>query len=790
MAPRRAGGARRGDSKSKGVPPRALSKRLRAASKASRPAFAFDREETLRLGFPGKVVERKVKLPDGAARPWDLDTKFHVVGTKVQRLDGLAKATGRAKYASDMNLPGMLHARLLGSPIAAGTLTELDLTPADQTDGVKAVIALRKVGSRILHAGEFLAAVAAETPEAAEDGLRAIVVGFEKAEPVTTVEEAVKEGARWVFEKQPNVTKARENGAKEEEIAAELAAAAATVKATFKTQIQTHSALETHGGTAWWKKDENGETQLTVWASTQGTFSVRDDLCGRHRLEPSQVEVICEYMGGGFGAKFGADEAIAAAVELSKRTGRPVKCMNSRKDEHVNGGCRPNSVQFVEAGANADGKITCWHVKNHGTGGIEPNAGARNPMIYNVGKSRKVEFGVRTNAGAATAMRAPGHPQGSFVLEQVVDELAEKLGMDPIEFRLKNDPYPMRPAQYELAKQLIGWERRNPKGGQGPLAGTGTVKRGMGVGASTWGNNGGPGASVTIVITGGGSVEVRNGAQDIGTGTRTLLGICAAEELGCPLERVKVRLGFTRDPQGPASGGSSTAPTLAAAAKDAGHAAKRALLEKIAPALGVAASELDIAGGRVVSRGDHEKSWSWDDACRRLGMDSIEVTEKRSNNMRAGFHDQVGGVQIAEVEVDTETGIVRVVKVVAVHDAGTIVNRLTFESQILGGVIQGIAYALFEDRILDRKSGLQLNANLESYKIPGSLDMPDIVCVPFAVANGFNSAGVAGLGEPTVIPTAGAIANAIANATGARVRELPMTPDRVLAALAAKERSR
>ena len=226
------------------------------------------------------------------------------------------------------------------------------------------------------------------------------------------------------------------------------------------------------------------------------------------------------------------------------------------------------------------------------------------------------------------------------------------------------------------------------------------------------------------------------------------------------------------------------APTLAPAAVEAGAAAKRALLEKLSPALGVAASELDIGGGRVFAKGDHESGWSWEDACKKLGVESIEVTPKRLKNIE-GFQGNVGGVQLAEVEVDVDTGVVRVIKVVAIQDAGTVVNRLTFESQIVGGVIQGISYALFESRVMDPKHGVMLNTNLEAYKIAGSCDMPEIVPVVFDVANGFNTAGVAGLGEPTVIPTAGAVANAIANAIGVRVRELPMTPDRVLGALAA-----
>ncbi|MBI3818545.1 MAG: xanthine dehydrogenase family protein molybdopterin-binding subunit [Planctomycetes bacterium] len=754
----------------------------------------YDREETLKLGFAGNVVEKKVKLADDQAKPWDLDTKFQYAGKHIPRFDGLAKASGRAKYSYDMNFPGMLHARIVRANIPNGKITDIDVSGAEAIPGVKATMLLKKVGDRVRFDGEGVAAVCATNLEIAEDAMRAVVVTYEKMAHAVIVDDASKDGAPIVDKgdtnKSPESVNINPREVSEDEINKRFAAADAKVEATYRTQVQTHSALETHGGVAKWDKDSSGNPTLTVWASTQGSFSVLDGLCGNLKLDRSQVEVICEYMGGGFGAKFGADQPTLVAANLAKKAGAPVKCMLNRKEEHLAGGNRPDSIHHVRAGAT-DGKIVVFDVTNYGTGGYTGGAGARNIMIYDMGASRKVEYAVKTNCGPATAMRAPGHPQGSFVLEQVVDELAEKLNMDPIEFRLKNDRYPMRKAQYEKAMELIDWSRRNKKGGEGALAGTGPKKRGLGVGASTWGQNGNrDGTAMAVIINADGGVEVRNGCQDIGTGTRTIIGICAAEALGCPLENMKVRLGHTRDPYGPASGGSVTAPTVTAAAKDAGHAAKLAFLDKISKKLSVDAAKLDISLGKVFVKDDPAKSWNWHDACKLLGVETVEVTKERSDNFRANFSGQVGGVQIAEVEVDTETGVVRVIKVVAVHDAGLVIDRLTFESQILGGVIQGMSFALFENRVMDRKSGKMLNNNLESYKIPGSLDMPEIVTVAFDISNGHNSAGVAGLGEPTVIPTAGAIANAIANATGVRVRSLPMTPDKVLAALAAKGGSR
>ncbi len=755
-----------------------------------------ERDEKVRFGFAGNAVEKTVKVPDDQARPWDLDTEFHVVGKHLPRLDALAKASGRAKYAYDMNLPGMLHARFLRTTIASGVVESVDASTAEKLAGVKAVEVIAKAGTPVLFAGEAVAVVCAETPEICDDAVREIFVAYEATPHVVTADEAKETAAPIVHGRsqsqrnplrETNRSRPRVQGASPEEVDAALGRADVRIDVEYRTQVQTHSALETHGCVAHWKKSDSGEDQLTVWASTQGTFSVRDELCERFGLDRSQVEVICEYMGGGFGAKFGAGEEGYWAAALSRKTGKPVKLMLTRKEEHLCTGNRPDSVQQVRAGAAKDGSLVAWSVVNWGTGGISASAGCRNPMIYVQPEHtfRKEEFGVAINAGPEAAMRAPGHPQAAFGVEQAMDELANSLGMDPIEFRLKNDRYPMRAAQYEIAKELIGWGRRNPRDGEGPLAGGGALRRGLGVGAATWANNGrGNTTGIRVVITGDGGVEVRSGCQDIGTGTRTIVGMCVAETLGCPMERVRVRMGHTSDPFGPASGGSVTAPTVAPAARDAGHAAKRALVEHVAERMKLAADDLDIRGGTMTSRSDASKRWGWDEVCKQIGVEAIDVTQRRQDNFREGFSSTVGGVQIAEVEVDTETGVVRPIKIVAVHDAGTVVNRLTFESQIVGGVIQGLAYALHEDRVMDRKTGQMLNTNLESYKIPGSTDMPEIVARSFDLSNGYNSAGVAGLGEPTVIPTAGAVANAVANATGARVRSLPMTPRRVLAALA------
>jgi xanthine dehydrogenase YagR molybdenum-binding subunit len=338
----------------------------------------------------------------------------------------------------------------------------------------------------------------------------------------------------------------------------------------------------------------------------------------------------------------------------------------------------------------------------------------------------------------------------------MVDEAAEAIGMDPMEFRRRIDGNETRQAQYAMGAKRFDWrKKRRVK----PGAGKGPVKTGVGMGSCIWYQGGGPGSAVHVTVHRDGSVEVSNGAQDIGTGTRTLLAVIVAEVLGLEVDDIKVNLGQTQWPAGPGSGGSTTAPTLGPCA--------RAAAEKAKEALGL---------------GERADARAFRKACAKMEGESrtFEGTRPRTYGQ---FHRQVAGVQFAEVSVDTETGVVKVDRVLAIQDCGRTVNRMLAESQVIGGVINGISYALFEERHLDPATGRQLNPDLEGYRIAGAKDIPDVEAVLFDVANAGNNVGMMGLGEPPKVPTAGAIANAVYHATGARVRELPITPDRVLAAL-------
>lgn len=755
---------------------------------------------TAKLGIERQIKDVELDIPDNEPAPWDADDRLTVVNQPLPRVDALAKVTGRAKYTYDVKPSGLLYGKILRAPHPAAVVKRIDTSRAAAFPGVKAIHLIADPGdpvkSAIKFAGQEVVAVAAESPEVAEDAIRLIAVEYETKPFVVDTDKARQSDAPLVHAQQVqerrsegdapaargaritqhgNVrTQTRETGNVEQG----FAQAEVVVEATYRTQVQTHCCLETHGAVAQWDGD-----QLTVWTSTQGTFSVRDDLARHFNMPATKVRVITEHMGGGFGSKFGIRAFEPATAELARKAGAPVKLMLDRQEEHLATGNRPDSVQTIKLGAKRDGTLTAIHLISYGTAGIGTGAGTAGPAenIYNCPNKRFEESDVFTNAGPGAPFRAPGHPQGCFALEQTMDELAEKLGMDPIELRKKNDPSEIRQAEFKLGAEAMGWQRRNAK----PGAGTGPVKRGIGVASGVWYKIYNPNTQVIVEILADGSITALNGAQDVGTGTRTIIGQVVAEELGVRLEDVTVKLGDTQWPMGPGSGGSSTAPSLMPAARVAAYAAKQKLFEAAAPLLNTQSDQLETKGRRIFVKGDPAHSASWERVVESLGG-KITVQGQRSRDYN-GYEDRRShGVQFAEVEVDTETGAVRVIKVVAVHDCGLPVNRLTAESQINGGVIQGISYALHENRVIDQQKGYMVNPNFMDYKISGSLDIPEIVPIIVPVYAGFNATSTVGLGEPPTVPTAAAIANAIYNAIGVRLRALPMTPDKILAALAEK----
>ena len=705
---------------------------------------------------------------------WPPVSERALLGKSIRRLDGPDKAQGKAKYTYDIVRPGMLYARVLGSPHAHARITSIDLSAAQKLPGVKAGLALKDPAqpetSKVLYQGEEVAAVAATTEEIAEDALRLIKVEYEVLPHLATVDQAMRPGAPAVFEK-GNVTEAavRQEG----DVDTALKSAAHVVEGLYWTQVQTHTSLETHGGICEWDGDK-----LTAWVSTQAVHATREGTANALKIPQGDVRVITDYMGGGFGSKLGGDHQVVIAAKLAKQAGAPVKLMLSRKEEHLVTGNRPSAYARVKAGVDAQGKLVGFDAETWGTGGAGQGAGFSVPYpIYVFPNRRQRHRDVYINAGPQRAMRAPGHPQACFVTEVVLDELADKLRLDPLELRMRNLPPDAENAQwrkyYPMGAEKIGWSQRHPTGD----AAAGPIKRGLGCAANRWAGAGNRQTRASCEIMPDGSVTLRIGTQDIGTGTRTLVAMITAETLGLPLNAVTAAIGDTNYPFSPGSGGSITVGSVSPTVRVAAENARAALFAKVAPALNVTdPATLAATAGRVHVKGDPAKGLTWKEACKLLGTEPINATGAWEQGLSA-----VGtsGVQFADVEVDIETGVTRVKKIVCVQDAGMIVDKLTAESQCYGGVIMGIGFAMFENRILDRNTARMVNPNMEWYLLPGMSDIPDIDVTLIDQPE----RGVIGLGEPPVISTAAAIANAVANAIGVRVRQLPLTPDAVLQAL-------
>jgi xanthine dehydrogenase YagR molybdenum-binding subunit len=711
--------------------------------------------------------------PTGPPRSWPPIAERTLLGKSIKRLDGPDKAQGKAKYTYDIIRPGMLYGQILGSPNARARVKAIDLSAAQALPGVKAAIAVKDPAdpakAMINYQGEEVAAVAATTEEIAQDAVRLIKVDYEVLPALATVEQAMSTDAPQAFPRgnvsQPRLTQ-------EGDAAAALKTAAHVVEGLYQTQVQTHTSLETHGGIAEWDGDK-----LLMYVSTQGVNASRDGVADGLGIPKNNARVITDYMGGGFGSKLGTDVQLVIAAKLAKAAGAPVKIMLDRKHEHLITGNRPSAFAKVRAGVDAQGKFVAWDAETWGTGGAGQGAGFTVPYpVYLFPARRQSHRDAYTNAGPQRAFRAPGHPQACFITETVIDELADRLRMDPLELRMRNVQPDAPNAQWRkyfpMGAEKIGWNRRHPTGD----AAAGPIKRGLGCAANLWQGGGNRQTRAMCEIQPDGSVTTKISTQDIGTGTRTLIAMITAETMGLPLTAVTAAIGDTNYPFAPGSGGSITVGSVSPTVRVAAENARDELFAKVAPQLGVAPAALIAKGGRIQVKDNTSKSLSWKDACKALGTTPIQANGAWELGLSS-----VGtsGVQFADVEVDIETGVTRVKRIVSVQDCGMIVDRLTAESQMYGGIIMGLGFALYENRVLDRNTARMVNPNMEWYLVPGMSDVPqiDITIVDQP------ERGVIGLGEPPVISTAAAIANAVSNATGVRIRKLPVTPDTVLAAL-------
>lgn len=736
----------------------------------------------LTLGFLGGEKKVTVDVAPDDAPHWDLTTKFTQVGGEHDRLDAIAKVTGRAKYAFDVNLPNLRFGVLVRSPHPRGKLVALDLAAVAAMPGVRAAISLKEIGHQVRFVGDPIAAIAADTLDAAKDALAKIDARYElEAKAPIDLREA--DGAP-ALDASGNVTGPWPEKGKDE-IDQALAASAHVAEGTWSVEVQTHSSLESHGAVSRW----NDDGSVDVWCSTQATFGVRQGLAEAAGVPVDKLRVHAEFVGGGFGSKFVPGTEALASVLLARAAKAPVKLMLDRYEEHTCAGNRPSAIMRIRAGVDANGKLAAWDWQSFGGPGFSGSGGRATHVRSWLGaaKSRTEHVDLTTFTDAGRPMRAPGWPQGNFAAEGMLDELAQKAGIDPLAFRLLNDGDELRQHEWKLGGERFGWKGRvnpspgTPRDGESPR-----ILRGAGCAAATWGAMGGAGNNVLCRIHQDGTIEAKNGAQDIGSGMKTVLAILIAEELGVSPSRVQVTMGHTTDPVGPASGGSTTTPSLAPTARHAAHLAKQELCERVAQKLGVEPANVRFEAGQLISG---NRTLPFDEACRAIGPNPIEATGRRFRN-GAGYKDSVSGCQFASVDVDTATGFVRVTKMLAVQDCGLVIAKKLAESQVLGAMIQGISYALHEQRVMDRRNGRMLNGDLSWYKVAGPRDVPEIEAILVSVANGKNNAGAAGLGEPPSVAAPAAVANAVSNAIGVRMRSLPITPDKVLAALASRRASR
>lgn len=702
-----------------------------------------------------------------APRTYAWPAKPVLLSTRVKRLDGPDKVTGRARYTYDINRPGMIYGRMVRSPYPHARIVSIDLSAAQRAAGVKAALAYREPGTQVMYQGDPVAAVAAETEEQARDAARLVRVRYEPLPHVSSIEQATAPNAPVIF---PGGNTRAGSDDETGDLAQGFARAAHTVEATYSTHVITHVCLETHGAVCEWEGD-----RLTAWVTTQGVHQCAQGFAQSLEIPQSNVRVITQYMGGGFGSKFAPDAQGIICAKLARLAKAPVKLMLDRKEEHLDTGNRPSATAHIRAGVTAEGRLTAFDAQSRGTGGAGAGSGFPLPYIYDFPNRKRVHTDVYINAGQQRAMRAPGHPQGCFLTEILMDELADQVRMDPVQFRLANlpakAPNAMWSDYFRMGAARFGWSKRHPTGD----AARGPIKTGMGVSAHRWGGAG-RGSQAHVDVMSDGSVVVKCGTQDIGTGTRTIVAMVAAETLGLPVSAIEPEIGDTTLPFSGGSGGSTTCASVTPAIRVTSTKALEALFEKVAPRLGTEASNLVAEGGRIHVKGNSSKGLSWKDACKLIGTEPISVDGKWEQGLSGAG---TSGVQFAEAQVDIETGIVKVTRVLAIQDCGLIVDRLTAESQAYGGVIAAINFALFEDRILDRVTGQMVNPNMEWYLLAGMSDVPQIDIV----LNDMPERGVIGIGEPPTVSTASAIANAVRNATGVTIRSLPLHPHRILAAL-------
>jgi CO/xanthine dehydrogenase Mo-binding subunit len=754
--------------------------------------------------------------PSRPLQPWK---ETAIVGKPLPRIDGYERVSGAAVYPSDTSLPDMIYGAILRCPHAHALVKRIDSREAEKMPGVRAVITGKTPGAGVdwpyktpvmavktklfdphcRHEGEEVAAVAAETPYQAWDAVKAIKVEYEVLPFVVDHKKTLDPQAPAIHQGGNRVGKTQtyERG----DVAKGFTEADVVLEETYTTACELHTPMELHGCVAKWDGP-----RLTVWEPTQGVFAVQSGIAEVLGLPLANVRVIGHYVGGAFGSRLRAGKYNIIAALLAKKTGRPVKLFLTREETFLCVGNRPPGHMKLKAGVKKDGTLTALEYSALGAGGAYPAGGTSGldwlvRDLYTCPNVRTQTTDVYINAGPARPFRAPGHPQCAWALEQMMDALAEAIGMDPVELRLKNIPsYSQARGNLpytstglrqclEEGARAFGWKEARQKAAES--RGSGHIRRGVGMAGGLWVVGGGrPPATVVVKLFADGSANLNMGASDIGTGTKTVMAMVVAEELGVPVQKIQVENADTGTTQFTTpSGGSKTVPSESPAVRAAAFSVKQQLLVMAGKDLKASPSELELKGGSVVVK---------DDSGKEIKITNISELKERGVVLGVGTRGpnpekqwvNPFSAQFCEVEVNMKTGEVKVVRFLGTNDSGRVMNRLTFECQVFGGITMGIGLALTETRVLDgNQTGKMLNRNWHDYKLPTALDVPaDMVSLPIELDDPWcNSAGAKGLGEPATIPTAAALANAVYNATGVRMTSTPMNPLQLCQTLASRK---
>ena len=729
--------------------------------------------------------------------------EYSIVGKRTPRIDAFERVTGQAQYTGDIQLPGMLHGRVLRSPHPHARIVSIDTSKAEKLAGVKAIIHHENAkvpwssgghthqrfifNNPVRYVGDPVAAVAANDRHIAEEALGLIEIQYEKLPHVLDPNAALKSDAPKITP-QGNLSVGK--GAFSAPIAETwgdlekgFAEADKVFEDTYFTKHVNNAQLERRVSLAKWDAGK-----LTVFASTQGVANARTDIAKDFGLPLSRVRVVCKYMGGGFGNKNQAQDYDYMAAMLAKVSGQPVKLEFTREDDYIGMHGRWSSEQHYKIGVKRDGTITAVSLDAVTNMGAyrKQSGNLSGTDFYQIPNFKKDIRPVHTNTVVAANYRAPAYPQSVFGFASFLDQIAFELGISPLEIFQKNriQKYKSKipfTSNYlgecisEGAKR-IRWNEKWHK----PGASVGPIKHGIGMALGGYPFRPGLGAA-TIRVNSDGTAHVLVGVTDIGTGAKSTMAIIAAEALGIPLNQIQLTNGDTDvTPYSVGESGSRTTPFTGPAVIAAAEDVRRQIFTVAASQLKVTAEELDLRDGQVFVKADPSQTIPLGRALERSG----ELIGRATTNPT--FKDYEGksfAAHFAEVEVDTWTGHVKITRYVAAHDSGIIINRLPAESQIKGGVVQGVGMAFSEELLIDAVTGIPVNPNYRDAKVPTHLEAPEVEVIFIEHPDPFGPFGGKVVGEPPITPAVATIANAIFNATGKRFKELPITPDKIVRAV-------